>query len=100
MRKTVLVGIACLLLSGSVVLLSCCSCRDKDAKSGEQTKCPMCGRKIDKDVYVDHEGKRVYLCSEKCKAPFEADPEVLMKKLADGGVVLEDIPEDHSSHDH
>ena len=93
MKKTVLSGIVYLLLSGTMVLSGC-------GRGGEaQTKCPMCGREIDRDIYVDYAGKRVYVCSEMCKAPFEADPETFVKKLSDGGVVLEDIAEGDSSHD-
>ena len=37
---------------------------------------PVCGMKIDrKKAYVsEHDGRTVYLCSEHCKAKFEADP--------------------------
>src|SRR5438105_4471920 len=37
---------------------------------------PVCGMKVDrKKAYVsEHEGRTVYLCSEHCKAQFDADP--------------------------
>jgi uncharacterized membrane protein YraQ (UPF0718 family)/YHS domain-containing protein len=37
---------------------------------------PVCGMKVDrKNAYVsDHDGRTVYLCSEHCKAKFDADP--------------------------
>jgi YHS domain-containing protein len=42
----------------------------------EQTMCPvMDGNKIDKNVFVEYKGKKVYFCCEDCKAKFEADPE-------------------------
>jgi len=54
-----------------------------------QTTCPVMGGKIDKAHYVDHEGKRVYLCCPGCKDAFRADPAKYIKKLEDEGVVLE-----------
>jgi YHS domain-containing protein len=28
-----------------------------------QTDCPITGKKVDKSIHVDYEGKRVYFCS-------------------------------------
>jgi YHS domain-containing protein/predicted small lipoprotein YifL len=48
----------------------------------EQTKCPvMDGNPIDKNVFVEYKGKKVYFCCEKCKAAFEKDPEKYIAKL-------------------
>jgi len=48
----------------------------------EQTMCPiMDGNKIDKNVFVEYEGKKVYFCCPACKATFEADPEKYIAKL-------------------
>ncbi|MDD5326810.1 MAG: YHS domain-containing protein [Phycisphaerae bacterium] len=42
----------------------------------EQTTCPvMDGNKINKDVFVEYKGVKVYFCCDGCKAKFEADPE-------------------------
>jgi YHS domain-containing protein len=42
----------------------------------EQTTCPiMEGNKINKDVFVEYKGKKVYFCCPGCKGKFEADPE-------------------------
>src|SRR4030065_2396699 len=39
----------------------------------EQTLCPvMDGNKIDKNVFVEHKGKKVYFCCPECKAKFLA----------------------------
>jgi YHS domain-containing protein len=46
------------------------------AASMEQTTCPvMDGSKINKDIFVEYNGVKVYFCCEGCKAKFEADPE-------------------------
>ncbi|MGA2171825.1 MAG: YHS domain-containing protein [Sedimentisphaerales bacterium] len=48
----------------------------------EQTMCPvMDGNKIDKNVFVEYKGKKVYFCCTKCKAVFEKDPEKYIAKL-------------------
>jgi len=52
------------------------------AASVEQTVCPvMDGNKIDKNVFVEYKGKKVYFCCAGCKAKFEADPEQYIAKL-------------------
>ena len=65
----------------------------KDVTKGEpQTICPVMGGKIDKNVYADYEGKRVYFCCESCKKQFMQDPGKYIKKLEDEGVTVEKIP--------
>jgi len=52
------------------------------AASIEQTTCPiMDGNKIDKNVFVEYKGKKVYFCCADCKTKFEADPEKYIAKL-------------------
>ena len=52
-----------------------------------------CGGKINKDLYTDYQGKRVYFCCAACIEPFNKDPEKYIKKLQDEGVVLEKAPD-------
>jgi YHS domain-containing protein len=48
----------------------------------EQTMCPvMDGMKIDKNVFTEYKGKKVYFCCADCKAKFEADPEKYIANL-------------------
>jgi len=54
-----------------------------------QTTCPVMGGKIDKSLYVDAEGKRIYVCCEGCIDKVKADPKTFIKKLEDQGVTLE-----------
>jgi YHS domain-containing protein len=51
------------------------------AASMEQTVCPVTGDKIDKNVFVEYKGKKVYFCCADCKAKFEAEPEKYLPKL-------------------
>jgi len=62
------------------------------AKSKPQTTCPVLGEKIDKGVYVDHQGKRVYFCCKDCIDTFKMDSAKYLKKLEDEGVSLEETP--------
>jgi YHS domain-containing protein len=46
-----------------------------------QTTCPVMGGDINKDIYADHAGKRVYFCCPMCDRPFKKNPEKYLKKL-------------------
>ena len=47
----------------------------------EQTTCPIMGGKIDKNIFVEYEGKKVYFCCAGCEKPFEENPEKYVSKL-------------------
>jgi YHS domain-containing protein len=57
-----------------------------------QTTCPVLAGNIDKSVYADYQGKRIYFCCKGCDAEFDKDPEKYMKKLQEEGVTLEPAP--------
>ena len=57
-----------------------------------QTRCPVMGGEINKDVFVDHQGKRVYFCCDQCTAKFKEDPAGYIKKLEDQGITVENTP--------
>lgn len=63
-------------------------------KGVPQTLCPVMGTPIDKDYYVDYEGKRIYLCCGSCEAAVKADPEKYIRKLEKQGVILEKVGTD------
>lgn len=55
-----------------------------------QTTCPvMEGQKVGKSLYVDHDGKRIYVCCEDCLAVVKKDPAKYIKKLEDQGITLD-----------
>ncbi len=62
-----------------------------DSKTVVQTKCPVMGEKINKKYYVDHGGKRVYLCCPACIDKVKADPEKYITMLEKEGVELEKV---------
>jgi YHS domain-containing protein len=49
--------------------------------SGEQTMCPVMGGPIDKKVFVEYLGKKVYFCCAACKGDFNKNPEQYISKL-------------------
>jgi len=62
-------------------------------KSGQpQTLCPVMGNDIDRDGFVDYQGKRIYFCCPPCIARFKKDPEKYLRKMREAGVVPEDTP--------
>lgn len=63
------------------------------AQAKPQATCPVLGGNIDKNVYVDYQGKRVYFCCQGCDNEFKKDPEKYMKKLKDAGVTPEAAPQ-------
>jgi YHS domain-containing protein len=57
-----------------------------------QTQCPVLGGKINKNVYADYKGQRIYFCCAGCDKEFKKDPEKYLKKLRDQGITLEPAP--------
>jgi YHS domain-containing protein len=62
------------------------------AQGQPQTKCPVLGGNINKQIYVDYQGKRIYFCCQGCDQEFKKNPEKYMKKLKEQGVTLEPTP--------
>lgn len=47
----------------------------------EQALCPVMGDAIDKDIFVEYKGKKVYLCCKMCVSKFEKNPQDYIAKL-------------------
>ena len=47
----------------------------------EQTICPVMGKAIDKKIYTEYKGKKVYFCCKECLEKFKAEPEKYLSKL-------------------
>lgn len=53
-----------------------------DAKPASlQTKCPVMDGAINKDIFVEYKGQKVYFCCPPCKEKFNAAPESYLSKL-------------------
>ena len=58
----------------------------------KQTTCPvMRGNPINEKLYVDVEGKRIYVCCNACIAKVKADPKKYIKQLEDQGITVEKV---------
>jgi uncharacterized membrane protein/YHS domain-containing protein len=86
-----LMTLGALLLSGVA---------DEGAHAAEQTLCPvMEGSPVKQDIYVDHQGQRVYFCCLVCQAAFTKDPEKYIPKLPQFSA-LPESHDDDQGHDH
>lgn len=61
-------------------------------KGKSQTACPVMPGKINKELYADYKGQRVYFCCPGCVDIFKKDPEKYLQKLREQGVVPEKSP--------
>ncbi len=101
---SVIRSIGVLVISMSLITLT--GCGQKGSKGGEtemtqqnvqeetieaggsvQQTCPVTGRPIDEDLYVDYNDVRVYVCSEECIEAFNNNPEQYLKRLKELGEV-------------
>lgn len=51
------------------------------SEATEQTTCPVMGGAIDKKIFVEYKGKKVYFCCSMCPAEFQKNPEKYISKL-------------------
>ena len=52
-----------------------------ELKAVEQTICPVMEGPIDKNIFTEYKGKKVYFCCDACKQKFEEKPEEYLAKL-------------------
>jgi len=57
-----------------------------------QTTCPVKGGTIDKAVYVDYQGKRIYACCPGCLPQIQREPAKYVAKLEAQGIRLDRVP--------
>lgn len=80
---------AALLLVGVIVLDGCKKSEpaappeSEEVASAaiEQTICPVMEGAINKAIFTEYQGKKVYFCCPGCKTEFEKDPEKYIAKL-------------------
>ncbi|MFC1452560.1 hypothetical protein ACFLSJ_04360 [Verrucomicrobiota bacterium] len=73
----------------------------KLAEKGEkpatlQSTCPVMGGKINRDLFVDHEGQRIYVCCAGCIDAIKADPAKYVEKLHQKGIALHSVPDENA----
>ncbi|MHC4423823.1 MAG: YHS domain-containing protein [Planctomycetota bacterium] len=70
-----------------LVALNGCKKKSESATPGatsiitEQTTCPVMGNPINKSLFAEYKGKKVYFCCAGCVDKFKANPEQYIAKL-------------------
>ncbi len=82
MKKVV--GVSCVVLALSLGLAGA-------AEKKPQATCPVSGKPVDKSVYVDYQGQRIYFCCANCPKEFRKNPEKYFAKFEAEGIELENI---------
>ena len=67
--------------------------QEKDGKPSLQKTCPVMGEPINNELYVDHAGKRIYVCCKACLSKVKADPKQYLKKIEDMDERPHSVPE-------
>jgi YHS domain-containing protein len=62
------------------------------AQGKAQTTCPVLGGSVDKNVYVDYQGQRIYFCCKGCDEEFKKNPDKYLEKMKSQGVTPEKSP--------
>ena len=62
------------------------------AHAEPQTQCPVMGGKVNKQLFVDVNGKRIYVCCGGCIKAIKADPDKYIKQMEAAGIELEKTP--------
>ena len=62
------------------------------AEGKPQTTCPVMGGKINKNMYVDVKGYRIYICCAGCNKAIKANQDKFIEKMKKDGVALKKIP--------
>ena len=60
-----------------------------------QTLCPIMGNAINKDVFTDYNGMRIYFCCGGCDSAFLKDPEKHLEQMRKSGVEPEQVEHAH-----
>lgn len=83
-----------LIFACMTLLIAVCfvAVTDNAAWAKAQTTCPVMGGPVNKSVYTDYKGKRVYFCCNACPEPFKKDPDKYIKKMESEGIELEKVP--------
>ena len=83
--KSILIAVSALMIMGQALAA------DISAPS-PQTVCPVMGGKVNKTLFVDYDGKRVYACCSGCLPDLKQDPAKYIKQLEAKGVKLDATP--------
>ena len=94
------------LIGVSNALAQCEGCKDAAACKVEsevkgvsevktepnQKTCPVMGKPVNKEIYADHNGERIYFCCKGCVEAFNKNPDKYLEAMKKDGIVLEKAP--------
>ena len=92
--KTITTAMLLSLIFAGISYGQCCGSSTKKAsknakkqacKVKDQENCPVKGKTVDKNIYLDVKGKRVYVCSKSCLASVKEDPDKFLKVILEKG---------------
>ena len=97
--KTSTVCVVAILASASI-LFGLGQSVSAEQQGNPQKLCPVMGGEIDKSVYLDYQGKRVYFCCAGCIESFNKEPQKFIQKMTAEGITLEDAPRETGASAH
>ena len=65
---------------------------DQPMAGKTQVVCPVQHGKINKDLYIDYKGERIYFCCQECISIFKTNPEAYLQRMKQEGVTPEKSP--------
>ena len=88
--KTKLMLVA--VMSMALVAATVWAADEAGKASKPQSTCPVMGTPINKKLFVDANGYRIYVCCEGCIGKVKADPAKYIEKIKASGEVPEKLP--------
>ena len=90
MKRATLKSVA---TAGALLLAFAAFAAETKPEPKKQTHCPVMVRQpIDKNLYIDVQGKRVYVCCKGCRNQIKAEPYGDIKPMEAKGIVFEKAP--------
>ncbi len=74
-------GALSVVIIGFFIFAGCTATKQRISETRPQTVCPVMGGKINRDVYADYDGRRIYFCCSGCIARFKENPTKYIKIL-------------------
>jgi len=84
--------IAAFTLIGCMALAAPWSAGPVETALAAQKTCPVMGFEVNRNIFTDFQGKRIYFCCQSCPPEFRKNPEAHMAKMKADGVLPEDAP--------
>ncbi len=67
--------------------------KETGGRTMPQTNCPVMGGPVNKEVYVDYKGHRIYFCCPGCEETFLKTPEKFLNEMRSKGIRIEQLGE-------